>query len=230
MLNCHLYMALLLVLFATTGLQSAFAQSFSKPVVMFDNTTAEVVPPKIPAIEARARQLHLERGFTEEVYPMRDKRGMTRVAFMQAGGALQTNCTPYADMYFDAKGQWISTEEYFTVAADTAAARGVGRIVRQVVSSIEAKNYRVGICEENGNPSLWKISTPNSTWYECEIFKKATENIALAITIQAPPYRAPNQSIFGTAYFDSKGNLIRIQAKSKVKIANAALNNAANKR
>jgi hypothetical protein len=59
---------------------------------------------------------------------------------------------------------------------------------------------------------------PVLTWYECEIFKKNTENIALAITLDKEPFRAPNPNIYGTAYFDSNGNLVRVQAKSKVKL------------
>jgi hypothetical protein len=196
-------------------------QTFTKPVLMFDNATADVVPPKHPTIQSRAHQLFTERGSSEEMIPLRDKRGMTRIAYMRPG-AQQTNCTPYADMYFDAQGRWISTEEYFTNEGDSL--KGTGRIVAQICNAIEAKGYKVGICEEGGNPSLWHISTPYSTWYECEIFKNTIDNVALAITIDIPPYRAPNQRIYGTAYFDDKGKFVRIQTKSKVKIANALQN------
>jgi hypothetical protein len=187
--------------------------TFSKPVLMFDNATAVINHPSSD-LTNRALKLQQDRGFQEEMVPMKDKKGLRRIAFM-ATGSSQTNCTPYADMYFDTKDRWISTEEFFSVHPDSAS--GFGQIMKKFAAALEAKGFRIGICEEGGGLSLWRISTPVLMWYECEIFKKNVENIALAISLDKEPFRAPNQNIYGTAYFDANGNLVRIQAKSKVK-------------
>lgn len=181
---------------------------------MFDNATALVVPPSM-AVTNLAVKLQQERGLAEEMVPLKDKKGLRRIAFMATGNA-QTNCTPYADMYFNTKDKWLSTEEFFSLDADTT--KVLGRLIARFSTALDAKGYRIGICEEGGKMSLWRISTPVLTWYECEIFKKNTENIALAITLDKEPFRAPNPNIYGTAYFDFDGNLVRVQAKSKVKL------------
>jgi hypothetical protein len=188
--------------------------NFTKPVLMFDNATALVVPPSM-AVTNLAVKLQQERGLAEEMVPLKDKKGLRRIAFMATGNA-QTNCTPYADMYFNTKDKWLSTEEFFSLDADTT--KVLGRLIARFSTALDAKGYRIGICEEGGKMSLWRISTPALTWYECEIFKKNTENIALAITLDKEPFRAPNPNIYGTAYFDFDGNLVRVQAKSKVKL------------
>lgn len=187
--------------------------TFSKPVLMFDNESALITHPS-PELANIALKLQQERGLFEEMIPLKDKKGLRRIAFMATGNA-QTNCTSYADMYFDAKDRWISTEEFFSVKPDTTTEPA--RLMKKFASALEAKGYRIGICEEGGGQSLWRISTPVITWYECEIFKKNTDNLALAITLEKEPFRAPNQNIYGTAYFDANGNLVRVQAKSKVK-------------
>jgi hypothetical protein len=187
--------------------------NFSKPVMMFDNATAGISTPSM-AIASQAIKLQRERNLQEEMIPMKDKKGLRRVAFMATGNT-QTNCTPYADMYFDTKDRWLSTEEFFSLSEGNATE--LGRLMAKFAAILDAKGYRIGICEEGGNMSLWRISTPVLTWYECEIFKKNIENAALAITLDKEPFRAPNQNIYGTAYFDANGNFVRIQAKSKVK-------------
>lgn len=187
---------------------------FAKPVLMFDNASALIVTPP-QSIANRALQLRAERGFTEEMVPMKDKKGLRRIAFMAPGNA-QTNCTPYADMYFDAKDKWLSTEEFFSL--DTDETKPLGRLLAKFITTVEAKGYRIGICEVGGKASFWRISTPALTWYECEVFKKNVENNALAISMEKEPFSGPNPNIYGTAYFDSNGNLVRIQAKSKVKL------------
>lgn len=190
---------------------------FAKPVLMFDNASALIVTPP-QSIANRALQLRAERGYTEEMVPMKDKKGLRRIAFMAPGNA-QTNCTSYADMYFDAKDKWLSTEEFFSLDADET--KPLGRLLAKCMAAVEAKGYRIGICEVGGKTSLWRISTPALTWYECEVFKKSTENHALAISMEKEPFSGPNPNIYGTAYFDSNGNLVRIQAKSKVKLTAA---------
>ncbi len=186
---------------------------FSKPVLMFDNATALINHPS-PDIANHALKLMQDRNLQEEMIPLKDKKGLRRIAFM-ATGNVQTNCTPYADMYFDTKDRWISTEEFFSVVPDSST--GLATLMKKFLSALDAKGYRIGICEDGGGLSLWRISTPVLTWYECEIFKKNADNFALAITLDKEPFRAPNQNIYGTAYFDANGNLVRVQAKSKVK-------------
>ena len=187
--------------------------NFSKPVMMFDNATAGISTPSM-AIASQAMKLQRERNLQEEMVPMKDKKGLRRIAFMATGNK-QTNCTPYADMYFDTKDRWLSTEEFFSLAEDNPSE--IGRLMAKFSAVLDAKGYRIGICEEGGNMSLWRISTPVLMWYECEIFKKNSDNFALALTTEKEPYRVPNQNIYGTAYFDGNGNFVRIQAKSKVK-------------
>jgi hypothetical protein len=172
-------------------------------------------------------KLHIERGLNEAVSAVGDKNGMTRMAFMPADG-VQTNCTSYADLYFDKKGKWISTEEYFLVESDSS--KGLGRIVAKCSVALRSKNYNIGICEEGGKIALWKISTPANTWYECEVFKSSVQNVALAIKIPQAPYTAPNADIYGTAYFDENGALVRIQPKSKIKILNPDLKAVSSKK
>ncbi|MBL7991386.1 MAG: hypothetical protein JNN25_08110 [Candidatus Kapabacteria bacterium] len=187
---------------------------FAKPVLMFDNPSALIVNAS-SNIANQAIKLLQERGFQEEMVPMKDKKGLWRIAFMATGNN-QSNCTPYADMYFDAKERWISTEEFFSVKTDSSSLDLVN-LMKKFSSALDAKGYRIGICEDGGGQSLWRISTPVLAWYECEIFKKNADNLALAITLDKEPFRAPNQNIYGTAYFDANGNLVRIQPKSKVK-------------
>ncbi|MCS6807755.1 MAG: hypothetical protein NZ661_02955 [Candidatus Kapabacteria bacterium] len=192
--------------------------TFVKPVFMFDNATATVVPPP-REIADKALKLRTERGLDEALVSLRDKRGLRRIAFTSTENNL-TNCTPYADMYFDARNTWLSTEEFFSVEADSAT--GLGRLVQRFAAQLDAKGYRIGVCEVGGGIAVWRISTPVLTWYECEIFKKSVDsNYALALTLDKEPYSVPNPYIYGTAYFDERGTLMRIQAKSKVKMAAA---------
>ena len=118
---------------------------------------------------------------------MKDKKGLWRIAFMATGNN-QSNCTPYADMYFDAKERWISTEEFFSVKTDSSSVDLVN-LMKKFSSALDAKGYRIGICEDGGGQSLWRISTPVLAWYECEIFKKNADNLALA----AAPYDEDRQ-------------------------------------
>jgi hypothetical protein len=197
----------------------AIPTNFTKPVLMFDNESATISSPST-SITTLALKLHGERGYAEEMVPLKDKKGLRRIAFMARGNE-QTNCTPYADMYFDAKDRWISTEEFFTVAPQ--AETELGKIAMKISAALEAKGFVIGICEEGGLPSLWRISTPALVWYECEIFKKNAENPALAIgPANEPSIREPNPHIYGTAFFDANGKLVRVQAKSKVKMSAAA--------
>jgi hypothetical protein len=192
---------------------------FTKPAVLFDNTSMKIARPT-EAISRQVEKLHRERGLGEAIAVASDKNGMLRMAFMPSDG-VQTNCTPYADVYFDKKGKWISTEEYFVVQPDSV--KGIGRFVAKCSAIVRSKNFKVGICEEGGNIAFWKISTPANTWYECEVFKNSVQNVALAITTATTPFRAPNADIYGTAYFDATGTFVRIQAKSKIKVLNPDL-------
>ncbi len=188
---------------------------FAKPIFMFDNVSAMVVTPP-QKIAEQAFKLRVERGLFEEMVPLKDKKGLRRIAFMASGNA-QTNCSPYADMYFDSKDRWLSTEEFFSLDGDNA--KSLSGLMTKIVSALEVRGYRVGVCEVGGKMSLWRISTPALTWYECEIFKKNAESNALAIALDKEPFSGPNPNIYGTAYFDSNGNFVRIQTKSKVKLS-----------
>lgn len=201
-------------------------QQFTKPAVLFDNASMVLARPT-EAISKQVEKLHRERGLNESVAAAADRNGMIRMAFLPGDG-VQTNCTSYADLYFDKKGKWISTEEYFLVEPDSS--KGLGRIIAKCSTALQSKNYTIGICEEGGKPALWKISTPTNTWYECEVFKNSVQNNALAVKINQAPYSAPNADIYGTAYFDVHGNFVRLQAKSKIKILNPDLKAVSSKK
>jgi hypothetical protein len=209
----------LMCLFGASRLNGQSKQQFTKPVLMFDNTSMRIARPS-EAIARQVEKLQVERGLGEAVSAVSDKNGMLRMAFLPPDG-VQTNCTTYADVYFDKKGKWISTEEYFVVEPDST--KGLGRIVAKCSVALQSKNFKPGICEEGGKIAVWKISTPANTWYEYEVFKKSVENVALAVKTQQAPYSAPNADIHGTAYFDVNGTFVRIQTKSKIIILNPDL-------
>jgi hypothetical protein len=200
-------------------------KQFSKPVLMFDNASMKIARPS-EKVTRLVEKLHRERALNETVSAITDKNGMIRMAFLPFD-VQQTNCTQYADMYFDKKERWISTEEFFVVEPDSL--RGFGSILVKIQSALAAKKFTVGICEEGGKYALWRISTPANTWYECEIFKADVSNTALAIKTNKAPFQAPNPNIYGTAYFDANGNFVKIQAKSKVKEQNPDLMQTASK-
>ncbi|TAE25783.1 MAG: hypothetical protein EAZ92_11600 [Candidatus Kapaibacterium sp.] len=208
-------------IFAQTKPQASQAkqQQFSKPIAVFDASSMMLAQPGERAIKM-ATKLQAERGFGENLSAVRDRSGMLRIAYLPGDG-MQSNCTPYADMYFDKTEKWLSTEEYFVVESDST--RSVGKIWSKIMANLKAKNMEMGRCLELGQYSLWRISTPLNIWYECEVFKKGASSIALVIPTEKAPYLAPNPNIFGTAYFDKQGNLVKIQAKSKVKELNPDL-------
>jgi hypothetical protein len=193
---------------------------------MFDNSSMRIARPS-EAVVVRIEKLQKERSLGEAVSAISDKNGMMRMAFLPADG-IQTNCTPYADVYFDKKEKWISTEEFFLLEADST--KGLGRIAAKCSTALRSKNYKIGICEEGGKIALWKISTPANTWYECEVFKSSVENNALVVKTQQEPFSAPNADIYGTAYFDANANFVRIQQKSKIKILNPDLKAVSSKK
>lgn len=192
---------------------------------MFDNASMKIARPS-EKVARFVEKLHRERSLNEAVSAIADKNGMLRMAFLPIDGQ-QSNCTPYADMYFDKKERWISTEEYFVIEPDSL--RGLGNILLKIQSVLATKKFTVGICQEGGKYALWRISTPANTWYECEIFKSNASNTALAIKTTKEPFQAPNPYIYGTAYFDAIGNFVKIQAKSKVKELNPDLMQTASK-
>jgi hypothetical protein len=205
-----------------SGSLQVFSQAkpqYSKPILIFDNASMKIARPSFK-VSALVEKLHRERGLNEAVSAVADKKGMIRMAFLPSDG-VQTNCTSYADMYFDKQEKWLSTEEYFSLEPDSS--KGLGNIMAKIEATLKAKKFKVGYCQEGGKYALWKITTPANTWYECEIFKANATNTALAIKIDKDPFQVPNLNIYGTAYFDEKGTFVKIQPKSKVKSLNPDL-------
>lgn len=218
-MNIPFLFAAMGLLVGASRLDGQTKPQFSKPVQVFDINSMMIARPSAKVTDYIAK-LHAERGLNETVSAVTDKNGMIRLAFLPADGE-QSNCTQYADCYFDKKEKWISTEEYFVVSRDSA--KGVGAILVKMTSALKAKNFEIGSCLSGGGVSVWRITTPANTWYECEIFKKGSANTSLVVPTEKAPYLAPNPSIYGTAYFDKNGMLVKIQAKSKVKELNPDL-------